>query len=89
MQSSIGKDETVQLTAADKKDQAHPATWTVTSDDPAVATVTEPADGKITVTGVAPGETQLRIKATCTVGGKNYTATAILPVTVKGTSGGG
>ena len=86
---NVGKDETVQLTAADKKDQAHPATWTVTSDDPAVATVTEPADGKITVTGVAPGETQLRIKATCTVGGKNYTATAILPVTVKGTSGGG
>lgn len=86
---NVGKDETVQLTAADKKDQAHPATWTVTSDDPAVATVTEPADGKIKVTGVAPGGTQLRIKATCTVGGKNYTATAILPVTVKGTSGGG
>ena len=86
---NVGKDETVQLTAADKKDQAHPATWTVTSDDPAVATVTEPADGQITVTGVTAGETQLRIKATCKVGGKNYTATAILPVTVKGTSGGG
>ena len=80
---NVGKDETVQLTAADKKDQAHPATWTVTSDDPAVATVTEPADGQITVTGVAPGETPLRITATCTVGGKNYTATAILPVSVK------
>ena len=79
----------VQLTAVDKKNQAHTATWTVTSDDPAVATVTEPADGKITVTGVAPGETQLRITATCTVGGKNYTATAILPVSVKGISGGG
>ena len=74
----------VQLTAVDKKNQAHTATWTVTSDDPAVATVTEPADGQITVTGVAPGETQLRITATCTVGGKDYTATAILPVTVKG-----
>ena len=86
---NVGKDETVQLTAADKKDQAHPATWTVTSDDPAVATVTEPADGQITVTGVTPGETQLRITATCTVGGKNYTATAILPVSVKEISGGG
>ena len=86
---NVGKDETVQLKAVDKKDQAHPATWTVTSDDPAVATVTEPADGQVTVTGVTPGETQLRITATCTVGGKNYTATAILPVTVKGISGGG
>lgn len=86
---NVGKDETVQLTAADKKDQAHPATWTVTSDDPAVATVTEPADGQITVTGVTVGETQLRIKATCTVGGKAYTATAILPVSVKEISGGG
>ena len=80
---NVGKDETVQLKAVDKKDQAHPATWTVTSDDPAVATVTEPADGQITVTGVAAGETELRITATCTVGGKDYTATAILPVSVK------
>ena len=79
----------VQLTAVDKKNQAHTATWTVTSDDPEVAKVTDPADGQIKVTGVAAGETQLRIKATCTVGGKNYTATAILPVSVKGTSGGG
>lgn len=75
----------VQLTAVDKKDKEPTATtWTVISDDPAVATVTEPADGKITVTGVATGETQLRITAICTVGGKNYTATAILPVSVKG-----
>ena len=44
---------------------------------------------EITVKGVTAGETLLRITATCTVGGKNYTATAILPVTVKGTSGGG
>ena len=80
----------VQLTAVDKKNQAHTATWTVTSGNTDVATVIEqPTDGKITVTGVAPGETLLRITATCTVGGKNYTATAILPVTVKGTSGGG
>lgn len=86
---NVGKDETVQLTAVDKKNQAHTATWTVTSDDPAVAEVTDPADGQIKVTGVAAGETQLRITATCTVGGKNYTATAILPVSVKGTSGGG
>lgn len=81
---NVGKDETVQLKAVDKKNQAHTATWTVTSDDPAVAEVTGPADGQITVTGVTAGETQLRITATCTVGGKNYTATAILPVTVKG-----
>lgn len=86
---NAGETKPIQLTAADKKDQAHPATWTVTSDDPAVATVTEPADGQIKVTGVATGETQLRIKAICTVGGKNYTATAILPVSVKGISGGG
>lgn len=80
----------VQLTAVDKKNQAHTATWTVTSGNTDVATVIEqPTDGKITVTGVAPGETLLRITATCTVGGKNYTAAAILPVTVKGTSGGG
>lgn len=81
--------KTVLLTAVDKKNQAHPATWTVTSDDLAVAEVIEPVGNEITVTGVAPGETLLRITATCTVGGKNYTATAILPVTVKGTSGGG
>lgn len=82
--------KTVQLTAVDKEGKEPTATtWTVTSDDPAVAEVTDPADGKITVTGVAAGETQLRIKATCKVGGKDYTATAILPVTVKGTSGGG
>lgn len=81
--------KTVQLTAVDKKDNPCTAVWKVISGDPAVAKVTEPADGRITVTGVAPGETQLRITATCTVGGKNYTATAILPVTVKGTSGGG
>ena len=86
---NVGKDETVQLKAVDKKNQAHTATWTVTSDNQEVAAVTEPADGRITVTGVAPGETQLRITATCTVGGKNYTATAILPVSVKGISGGG
>lgn len=82
---NVGKDETVQLKAVDKKDQAHPATWTVTSDNQEVAAVTEqPTDGRITVTGVTAGETQLRITATCTVGGKDYTATAILPVTVKG-----
>ena len=82
--------ETIWLKAVDKKDKEPTATWTVTSDNTEVATVTEqPTDGRITVTGVATGETQLRITATCTVGGKNYTATAILPVTVKGTSGGG
>ena len=82
--------KTVQLTAVDKKDKEPTATtWTVTSDDPAVAEVTEPADGKITVKGVAAGETQLRITATCTVGGEKYTAAAILPVSVKGISGGG
>ena len=82
--------ETIWLKAVDKKNKEPTATWTVTSDNTEVATVTEqPTDGRITVTGVATGETQLRITATCTVGGKNYTATAILPVTVKGTSGGG
>ena len=87
---NVGNEKAVQIKAVDKKNQAHTATWTVTSDNQEVATVTEqPADGKITVTGVATGETELRITATCTVGGKNYTATAILPVTVKGTSGGG
>ena len=88
---NAGSTDTIRLTAVDKNGKEPPtATWTVTSDDPAVAEVTEqPTDGQITVTGVAPGETQLRITATCTVGGKNYTATAILPVTVKGTSGGG
>lgn len=87
---NVGKNETVQIKAVDKKDKEPTATtWTVISDDPAVAEVTGPAGGLITVTGVAPGETQLRIKATCKVGGKDYTATAILPVSVKGTSGGG
>ena len=86
---NVGKDETVQLKAVDKKNQAHTATWTVTSDDPAVAEVIEPVGDEITVKGVTAGETLFRITATCTVGGKNYTATAILPVTVKGTSGGG
>ena len=82
--------EIIQLKAVDKKGKLCTAVWKVTSDNQEVATVTEqPADGKITVTGVATGETELRITATCTVGGKNYTATAILPVTVKGTSGGG
>ena len=81
---NVGKDETVQLTAVDKK--GNPCTavvWKVISDDPAVAEVTEPAGNEITVKGVAAGETQLRITATCTVGGKDYTATAILPVSVK------
>ena len=87
---NVGNAETVQIKAVDKKDKEPTATtWTVISDDPAVAEVTGPAGGLITVTGVAPGETQLRIKATCKVGGKDYTATAILPVSVKGTSGGG
>ena len=86
---NAGETKPIQLTAADKKDQAHPATWTVTSDDLAVAEVIEPVGNEITVKGVAAGETQLRIKATCTVGGKKYTAAAILPVSVKGTSGGG
>ena len=87
---NVGNEKTVQLKAVDKKNQAHTATWTVTSDNQEVAGVTEqPTVGKITVTGVATGETQLRITATCKVGGKDYTATAILPVSVKGTSGGG
>lgn len=86
---NVGNEKTVQLKAVDKKNQAHTATWTVTSDDPAVAEVTEPVGDEITVTGVAAGETQLRITATCKVGGKDYTATAILPVTVKEISGGG
>lgn len=83
--------KTVQIKAVDKNGKEPPtATWTVTSDDPAVAEVTEqPTDGQITVTGVTAGETQLRIKATCKVGGKDYTATAILPVSVKEISGGG
>lgn len=87
---NAGETKPIQLKAVDKKNQAHTATWTVTSDNQEVAAVTEqPTDGKITVTGVATGETQLRITATCKVGGKDYTATAILPVSVKGTSGGG
>ena len=86
---NVGNEKTVQLKAVDKKNQAHTATWTVTSDDPAVAEVTEPVGDEITVTGVAAGETQLRITATCKVGGKDYTATTILPVTVKEISGGG
>lgn len=82
--------ETIWLKAVDKKDKEPTATtWTVISDDPAVAEVIEPVGDEITVKGVTAGETLLRITATCTVGGKNYTATAILPVTVKGTSGGG
>ena len=77
--------KTVQIKAIDKKDKEPTATtWTVASDNTEVATVTDPADGKITVKGVAAGETQLRITATCKVGGKDYTATAILPVSVKG-----
>ena len=87
---NVGNEKTVQIKAVDKNGKEPPtATWTVTSDDPAVAEVTEPVGDEITVTGVAAGETQLRIKATCTVGGKNYTATAILPVSVKEISGGG
>ena len=81
---NVGNEKTVQLKAVDKKNQAHTATWTVTSDDPAVAEVIEPVGDEITVKGVTAGETQLRITATCTVGGKAYTATAILPVSVKG-----
>jgi prepilin-type N-terminal cleavage/methylation domain-containing protein len=81
---NVGNEKAVQIKAVDKKNQAHTATWTVTSDNQEVAAVTEPADGQIKVTGVTAGETQLRITATCTVGGKDYTATAILPVTVKG-----
>lgn len=81
--------ETIWLKAVDKKDQMCTATWTVTSDDPAVAEVIEPVGDEITVTGVTAGETQLRITATCKVGGKAYTATAILPVSVKEISGGG
>lgn len=87
---TAGSTDTVQLTAVDKKGNPCTAVWTVTSDNQEVAEVTEqPTDGRITVTGVTAGETLLRITATCTVGGKDYTATAILPVTVKGTSGGG
>ena len=82
---NVGNAETVRIKAVDKKDKEPTATtWTVTSDNTDVATVTEqPVDGKITVTGVAAGETPLRITATCTVGGKDYNATAILPVSVK------
>lgn len=54
---NVGNEKTVQLKAVDKKNQAHTATWTVTSDDPAVAEVTEPVGDEITVTGVAAGET--------------------------------
>lgn len=80
----------VQIKAVDKNNKPYTAVWTVTSDNTAVAEVTEqPTDGRITVKGVAAGETQLRIKATCKVGGKDYTATAILPVSVKEISGGG
>lgn len=87
---TAGNAETVQIKAVDKKDKEPTATtWTVISDDPAVAEVTEPVGDEITVKGVTAGETQLRITATCTVGGKNYTATAILPVSVKEISGGG
>ena len=87
---NAGSEKFVQLKAVDKKNQAHIATWTVTSGNTDVATVIEqPTDGKITVTGVTAGETQLRITATCKVGGKAYTATAILPVSVKEISGGG
>lgn len=82
---TAGSTDTVQLTAVDKKGNPCTAVWTVTSDNQEVAEVTEqPTDGRITVTGVTAGETLLRITATCTVGGKNYTATAILPVSVKG-----
>ena len=80
---NVGNAATVPLTAVDKKGNPCTAVWTVTSDDPTVAEVTGPVDGKITVKGVAAGETPLRITATCTVGGKDYTATAILPVSVK------
>ena len=59
-------------------------TWEAFSKDPAVATVTkQPTDGKITVTGVTAGETQISITATYTLNGRDYKATTLLPVTVK------
>lgn len=55
---NVGNEKAVQIKAVDKKNQAHTATWTVTSDNQEVAAVTEPADGQIKVTGVTAGETQ-------------------------------
>lgn len=81
----VGDETKVTLQALNSRNE--PVTsnivWALVSDDEKIATASSVVAGSTTkITGVSEGETSIHVTATVTLGGKTYTGTNVLGVTV-------
>lgn len=81
----VGDETAVTLRALNSRNEAvtRNIVWALVSDDEKIATASSVgADSTTKITGVSEGETSIHVTATVTLGGKTYTGTNVLGVTV-------
>lgn len=81
----VGDETAVTLQALNSRNEAvtRNIVWALVSDDEKIATASSVgADSTTKITGVSEGETSIHVTATVTLGGKTYTGTNVLGVTV-------
>ena len=81
----VGDETAVTLQALNSRNEAvtRNIVWALVSDDEKIAAASSVgADSTTKITGVSEGETSIHVTATVTLGGKTYTGTNVLGVTV-------
>lgn len=81
----VGDETKVTLQALNSRNEAVTSNivWALVSDDEKIAAASSVVAGSTTkITGVSEGETSIHVTATVTLGGKTYTGTNVLGVTV-------
>ena len=81
----VGDETKVTLQALNSRNEAVTSNivWALVSDDEKIATASSVGtDSTTKITGVSEGETSIHVTATVTLGGKTYTGTNVLGVTV-------
>ena len=81
----VGDETKVTLQALNSRNEAVTSNivWALVSDDEKIAAASSVgADSTTKITGVSEGETSIHVTATVTLGGKTYTGTNVLGVTV-------
>lgn len=81
----VGDETKVTLQALNSRNEAVTSNivWAIVSDDEKIATASSVGtDSTTKITGVSEGETSIHVTATVTLGGKTYTGTNVLGVTV-------
>lgn len=81
----VGDETEVTLRALNSRNEAVTSNivWALVSDDEKIAAASSVgADSTTKITGVSEGETSIHVTATVTLGGKTYTGTNVLGVTV-------